>query len=64
MKAAVYKGIGQIEIEEVEKPRINSSEALVKIEMAGICGTDVKLLLGSSNVSATLYIRTQNLLEE
>lgn len=42
MKAAVYKGIGQIEIEEVEKPRINSSEALLKIEMAGICGTDVK----------------------
>lgn len=45
MKAAVYKGIGQIEIEEIEIPHINDSEALIKVEMVGICGTDVKTFL-------------------
>lgn len=42
MKAAVYRGIGHMEIEEIDTPHIGDSEALVKVEMVGICGTDVK----------------------
>ena len=30
MKAAIYKGIGQISVEEIKKPLINENEYLVK----------------------------------
>lgn len=42
MKAAIYKGIEQIEIEEVVKPEINDDTALVRVLAVGICGTDLK----------------------
>lgn len=42
MKAAIYKGIGQIDIEEVETPKISDNEALVRVGMVGVCGTDLK----------------------
>ena len=45
MKAAVYHGPGKIAIEEVPTPQIKDSEVLVKIEAAGLCGTDVKTYL-------------------
>lgn len=42
MKAAVYRGIGQIAVEEMEKPVIKSNEYLVKVLYSGLCGTDIK----------------------
>ncbi|MHA1274520.1 MAG: alcohol dehydrogenase catalytic domain-containing protein [Promethearchaeota archaeon] len=42
MKAAIYKGIGQISVEEIKKPLINENEYLVKVLYSGLCGTDVK----------------------
>ena len=42
MKAAVYRGIGQIAAEEMEKPVIKSNEYLVKVLYSGLCGTDIK----------------------
>ncbi len=42
MKAAVYRGIGQIAVEEIEKPIIKSNEYLVKVLYSGLCGTDIK----------------------
>lgn len=42
MLAAIYKGIGEIEIEEIEKPTINEDEYLLKIYACGLCGTDIK----------------------
>jgi len=46
MKAAVWYGIGDIRIEEVEKPAPNQDEVLVKVEACGICGTDLHMFKG------------------
>ena len=42
MKAAVYRGIGQISVEEVEKPTVKPDEYLVEVLCSGLCGTDIK----------------------
>lgn len=45
MKAAVYRGPGQLTIEEVETPQIGEGEILIRIRAALTCGTDVKAYL-------------------
>ncbi len=45
MKAAIYRGIGQIAVEEIDPPKMSESEALVKVGMVGVCGTDLKTFL-------------------
>lgn len=42
MLAAVYKGIGSIDIEEVDRPEIHDDEYLVEVLCSGLCGTDIK----------------------
>lgn len=42
MKAVMYRGVGQIAIEEIEKPVIRENEYLVRVLVSGLCGTDVK----------------------
>lgn len=42
MKAAIYKEIGKIEIEEVSNPVLTDDEVLLRVEVVGICGTDIK----------------------
>jgi len=42
MRAAVYRGNGAIQIEEVPTPRIGRGELLVRVEACGICHTDLK----------------------
>ena len=43
VKAAVKTGASQIEIREFPMPDIDDDSALMKMEVAGICGTDVKM---------------------
>lgn len=43
MKAAVYQGVGRIEIKEVPKPKIGSKEALLRVKACAICGTDLRI---------------------
>jgi L-iditol 2-dehydrogenase len=42
MRAAVYRGIDQIRIEEVPVPKIGLGELLVKVAACGVCPTDIK----------------------
>ncbi len=42
MKAAVYRGPGDLRVEEVEVPEITRGEMLVRVDACGVCGTDVK----------------------
>ena len=44
MKTVVIAKDGKVTVEEVNKPRYNEHQALVKTIACGICGTDVKLL--------------------
>lgn len=42
MKAAVYRGDGQVSVEPVPVPEIGPGELLVRVECCGICHTDLK----------------------
>ena len=42
MKAAVYRGGGELSIEDVPVPEVGPGEILVRVEACGICHTDLK----------------------
>jgi len=42
MKAAIYKGIGSMEVESIEKPKIQDGDLLVQVKACAICGGDVR----------------------
>lgn len=42
MKAAVFRGIGQIEVTELPRPEPGPGEVLVRVHHCGICGTDLE----------------------
>jgi L-iditol 2-dehydrogenase len=46
MLAAVYHGPGDLRVERVDIPKIRPDEVLIKVESAGICGTDLRVLKG------------------
>jgi threonine dehydrogenase-like Zn-dependent dehydrogenase len=49
MKAVVYQGPGRVGVEEVAEPRLQEpSDALVKVGVAAICGSDLHLLNGKT----------------
>lgn len=43
MKAAYYYGVGDIRIEDVDIPKINDEEILVKVKACAVCGTDLRI---------------------
>ncbi len=46
MKALVYKGPREIDVEEVALPRILPGHVLIRVKMSGICGSDVHGYMG------------------
>lgn len=42
MRAAVYVGLGRVEVQSVPVPEIGPGELLVRVEACGICHTDLK----------------------
>lgn len=42
MRAAVYRGKGDLRVEEVPVPEVGPGEMLVQVEACGVCGTDIK----------------------
>ena len=42
MRAAVYRGIDRVELEQVSIPAIGAGEVLVRVAVCGVCGTDLK----------------------
>lgn len=45
MKAAVYYGPEDVMVEELEVPKIQDNEVLVRVRICGVCATDVKTIL-------------------
>lgn len=43
MLAAVYHGVGDIRVEEVDEPAFGEDEALLRVRAASICGTDLRI---------------------
>ena len=47
MKALVYHGKESIAVEEMELPKLQEGEALIKVHYAGICGSDLNIWHGA-----------------
>src|SRR4026207_2302057 len=56
MKANVFYGKDDIRVEEVERPRAGAGEAVIRITLTTICGTDLHILRGEYAVKPGLVI--------
>jgi 2-desacetyl-2-hydroxyethyl bacteriochlorophyllide A dehydrogenase len=56
MKALVFYGPGQIELETVPMPRPRAGEAVIRVTLTTICGTDLHILRGEYPVKPGLII--------
>lgn len=45
MRAAVYRGLGELEVTQLPVPQVGPGEALVQVSFCGICGTDLHNVL-------------------
>src|ERR1700752_447724 len=50
MKANVFRGKNDIRVEEVERPRAGVGEAVIRVTLTTICGTDLHILRGEDPV--------------
>lgn len=46
MKAAIWKSINNIVVKEIDIPKIENGEVLIKVAYAGICGSDITIFNG------------------
>src|SRR5581483_7838704 len=56
MRANVFHGVNQISIDEVEKPRAGAGEAVIRVTLTTICGTDLHIVRGEYPVNPGLII--------
>lgn len=56
MRANVFRGVGQFGLEEVEQPRASVGEAIVRVTLTTICGTDLHIVRGEYPVQPGLVI--------
>ena len=42
MQAAVYRGVGEVRVENVARPAIGPRDVLLRVGACGVCGTDLK----------------------
>ena len=56
MKAAVFHGKNDIRVEEVALPRAGAGEAVIRITLTTICGTDLHILRGEYPVRPGLIV--------
>lgn len=56
MRANVFRGAGDIRVEEVERPRAGVGEAVIRVTLTTICGTDLHIVRGEYPVKPGLVI--------
>ena len=56
MKAVVFRGVDELRIEEVARPRPRAGEAVIRITATTICGTDVHIVKGEYPVEKGLIL--------
>lgn len=56
MRATVFHGVNDIRVEEVERPRPRAGEALIRVTLTTICGTDLHIVRGEYAVKPGLII--------
>ncbi len=55
MRAAVYRGVNNVRLEEVSVPAIGPGEILVRVHTCGICGTDLKKIATGSHSAPRIF---------
>jgi L-iditol 2-dehydrogenase len=55
MKAAVYRAVNDVRLEEVPVPEIGPGEILVRVHTCGICGTDLKKIETGSHSAPRIF---------
>src|ERR1022692_4073810 len=55
MRAAVYRGVNDVRLEEVPVPTIGAGELLVQVHTCGICGTDLKKIATGSHSAPRIF---------
>jgi len=56
MKANVFRGNHDIRVEEVDRPSAGAGEAVIRVTLTTICGTDLHILRGEYPVKPGLII--------
>ncbi len=56
MRANVFHDVNDIRVEEVEKPRASYGEAVIRVTLTTICGTDLHIVRGEYPVKQGLII--------
>jgi len=56
MRAAVFHGVDDIRVEDVPRPRAGVGEAVIRVTMTTICGTDLHILRGEYPVQPGLIV--------
>lgn len=56
MRANIFRGVNNFHIEEVEKPHAGVGEALIRVTLTTICGTDLHIVRGEYPVKPGLVI--------
>jgi len=56
VKAAVMVGPGQVELREYDKPELGRKDIWLKVDYAGICGTDKHYYLGHSKLAKPVVL--------
>src|SRR4051812_40296743 len=66
MRATVFHGKDRIRVEEVERPRAGVGEAVIRVTLTTICGTDLHIVRGEYPVRPGLVIghETVGVIEE
>jgi L-iditol 2-dehydrogenase len=57
MRALVYRGPGRLQVEERDQPPLGPGEVRVRVEGAGLCGTDVRIFSGQHRAYADVSDR-------
>ncbi|HWY58991.1 MAG TPA: zinc-dependent dehydrogenase [Terriglobales bacterium] len=55
MRAAVYRGVNEVRVENVPVPTIGPGELLVRVHTCGICGTDLKKIASGSHSAPRIF---------
>ena len=56
MRATVFHGKDQIRVEEIERPHAGAGQAVIRVTLTTICGTDLHILRGEYPVQPGLVI--------
>jgi L-iditol 2-dehydrogenase len=49
MKAVVLRGVHELDVKEVPRPKVGPDEVLIRVESCGVCPTDIRKYYGESS---------------